>query len=315
MKLAMKLELAGLISLFTIILYWCGYVYVVGQLSFYNYNIDAFDLVTPSFVITGFFYGVKLYSLFGLLIISYFCIKSFSKNQKISSYEYFVSLLFRLFFLIFYILYLLGKFIIFLLSRPPLIWLIWSVFWPIGLLTTLYNKYEILQIGSRSEINKKRKELISLVSKEYQKFKSKLSENLINMNLTVDQIRNSYPIENNAPNFLNNIFKYFLTFLFFTFTILAFVSAGQELIKEGENDSEIMFKATKMPLTNKESVNKRYKQVYITNTRNYDKSQILCEGPLFDTNICLKGLCLITDLHGNVQPYKSKDIKKINNFE
>lgn len=67
MKFNISFDWAVITSIFTLFLYWCGFWYYSGFLSFYNYDINAFDLPLAPLIIAGFLVGAK--SVISLLIL------------------------------------------------------------------------------------------------------------------------------------------------------------------------------------------------------------------------------------------------------
>ena len=59
MKFNINLDWAVITSIFTLFLFWCGYWYFSGFASFYNYEIDIFNLPLSQLLITGLTIGVN----------------------------------------------------------------------------------------------------------------------------------------------------------------------------------------------------------------------------------------------------------------
>lgn len=73
MKFNINLDWAVITSIFTLFLFWCGYWYFAGFASFYDYQIDAFDLPLAPLIIMGLMIGYKyvIYLIFTLISLSF----------------------------------------------------------------------------------------------------------------------------------------------------------------------------------------------------------------------------------------------------
>ncbi|RSE30790.1 hypothetical protein [Acinetobacter junii] len=73
MKINISFDWAFITSIFTFFLYWCGYWYYSGYASFYNYNLDAFDVPLAPLILGGFLVGIKyvIYLLITLISLSF----------------------------------------------------------------------------------------------------------------------------------------------------------------------------------------------------------------------------------------------------
>lgn len=81
MKININFDWAVLTSIFTMFLYWCGYCYYIGYLSFYHHNLDAFDIPVASTVIQGMLTGYKAWCPLVAILIIFSYISSISKKQ------------------------------------------------------------------------------------------------------------------------------------------------------------------------------------------------------------------------------------------
>lgn len=73
MKFNINLDWAVITSIFTLFLFWCGYWYLSGFASFFNYNVDVFDLPLSTLLIAGLLIGVKyvIYLILSLTVLSF----------------------------------------------------------------------------------------------------------------------------------------------------------------------------------------------------------------------------------------------------
>lgn len=73
MKFNINLDWAVITSIFTLFLFWCGYWYLSGYASFYNYSLDVFDLPLSTLLMKGLLIGINyvLYLILTLIALSF----------------------------------------------------------------------------------------------------------------------------------------------------------------------------------------------------------------------------------------------------
>lgn len=295
MKLNISFDWAVLTSIFTFLLYWCGYCYYIGYLDFYGVNLDSFDIPVISLIIQGFLSGYKAWItlIFIFLIISY--VTSISLKQWLYWIIKTIGLTFN-FFIILYNLtfYYLVKFI---------------------------KKYSIvsktINFTKRKTPQKVKNILLTIccffkkIFSKIQNKSTKIEESnhkiLTRLNLTTPLIKKEIYGENDETT-INQNFKFDLSFfIHYTISIFLLVGAmsvlniGQQIINEGKNKAEQNFIESKKAIKNSNFSNSPYQLVTIKDNKTNEK--------LFLTNICLKSMCLVTDENKVVQIYDVKDLK------
>ena len=295
MKLNISFDWAIVTSLFTFLLYWCGYCYYIGYLDFYGFNIDSFDIPLVSMIIQGFIHGYKAW--LALIIIFIFMSYMTSISAKQWLYWFIKGIALAINFLI--ILYYL----------------------------TLY--YPIRYISQRSLVSKakqftadKTPNLIKFLFVGTWNFLKKIGLKICNksnaieesnhqildrLHMTTPQIKQEIYGENQEPS-INQNFTFDLSFFIHYSVLLLLLAAiinvldvGQNLIKDGKNRATNDFNSALLSIKNQKYSRKTYPLVEVKGQGSDQK--------LFLTNICLKSMCLVTDTNRNAQIYDVKDIK------
>ena len=295
MKLNISFDWAVVTSLFTFLLYWCGYCYYTRFLDFYGFNIDAFDIPLISMILQGFVTGYNAWLALIIIFLLIFYMTSISVNQ----WRY---------------------------------WFIKGITLAINFLIIIYHltiSYPIRYISQRSLVSKaiqhtrdKTPNLIKYlfigvwnflkkvglaIRNKSNKIEESNHQILERLNLTTPQIKQEvygdHPEPSTSQNFtfdLSFLIHYSILLLLLT-GIINVLDVGQNLIKDGKTKAMSDFNTALISLENKKYSGKSYPLVEV---KGQDTDQ-----KLFLTNICLKSMCLVTDTNRNAQIYDVKDIK------
>ncbi|RZG88622.1 hypothetical protein EXE10_02120 [Acinetobacter sp. WCHAc060033] len=299
MKLNISFDWAVLTSIFTFLLYWCGYCYYIGYLDFYGVNIDSFDIPVISLIIQGFISGYKAWItlIFIFLIISY--VTSISLKQWLYLIIKAIGLIFN-FFIILYNLtfYYPVKFI----KKHSIV---------SKTINTAKSKTPQKVKNTLFKMSRFLKKIFFKIENKSRKIEESNHRILTRLNLTTPLIKKEVygDIEETS---INQNFKFDLSFLIhYTISILLLVGVisvlniGQQIINEGKNKAEQHFVDSKKALQKNNLSNSPYPLVTIKGNKDNEK--------LFLTNICLKSMCVITNENKVIQIYDVKDLK-IKNF-
>lgn len=295
MKLNISFDWAVVTSLFTFLLYWCGYCYYIGYLDFYGFNIDSFDIPLISMIIQGFIFGYKAW----LALIIIFILMSYITSISVNQWRY---------------------------------WLIKGIALVINFLIIIYHLtlyYPIRYVAQRSLVSKAIQLTVDKTPNFFKylfigiwSFLKKLGLNIRNksnkieqsnhqilerLQLTTPQIKHEVYGDNPEPS-INKNFTFDLSF-FIHYSVLLLLLAGiinvlnigQHLIEDGKNRATNDFNSALLSIKKENYSRKTYPLVEV---KGQDASQ-----KLFLTNICLKSMCLVTDTNRNAQIYDVKDIK------
>lgn len=104
MKFNINLDWAVITSIFTLFLFWCGYWYFSGFASFYNYEIDIFNLPLSQLLITGLTIGVNYVVYLICILIGLSFLISIDKNHWNYIFFKFIIIILNIW-LLFYYLY------------------------------------------------------------------------------------------------------------------------------------------------------------------------------------------------------------------
>jgi hypothetical protein len=295
MKLNISFDWAVVTSLFTFLLYWCGYCYYTGFLDFYSFNIDAFDIPLISMIIQGFVTGYNAW----LALIIIFLLMSYMTSISVNQWRY---------------------------------WFIKGIALAINFLIIIYHltlSYPIRYISQRSLVSKaiqhtrdKTPNLIKYlfigvwnflkkvglaIRNKSNKIEESNHQILKRLNLTTPQIKQEvygdHPEPSTSQNFtfdLSFLIHYSILLLLLT-GIINVLDVGQNLIKDGKTKAMSDFNTALISLENKKYSGNSYPLVEV---KGKDTDQ-----KLFLTNICLKSMCLVTDTNRSAQIYDVKDLK------
>ena len=295
MKLNISFDWAIVTSLFTFLLYWCGYCYYIGYLDFYGFNIDSFDIPLVSMIIQGLLHGYKAW----LALIIIFILMSYITSISLNQWRY---------------------------------WFIKGFALTINFLIIIYYltlDYPIRYISQRSLVSKaiqhtkeKTPHLIKCVfigiwiflkkiGLKIRNKSSKIEESnhqiLERLQLTTPQIKQEVYGDNQesttSQNFTFDLsfFIHYSVLLLLLTGIINVLDVGQNLIKDGKNTAKNNFNSAVLSIKKENYSRKTYPLVEV---KGQDTEQ-----KLFLTNMCLKSMCLVTDTNRNAQIFDVKDIK------
>lgn len=300
MKININFDWAVLTSIFTMILYWCGYCYYIGYLSFYNHNLDAFDIPVASTVIQGMITGYKAWCPLVAILIIFSYVSSISKKQWLYWLIRGIGLTTNLLIIIYSLsLYYLVNYLRKLnikvktkefsrKSTPSIVKLIWQ-------------KIAQFFIMCGKLIYKKDKEIETTTTGV-----------LTKLNLTQPQIKKNIFEDDESKSTSQNFdfdFSFFVHYSILVVLLLAALKgleAGQELINKGKEVAKEGFTLTQS-YVGRDQPNLDlgiYPQVEVDGVKTNEK--------LFLTTMCLKSLCLVTDQNKNAKIYEAKQIKVMN---
>ncbi|WP_436860959.1 hypothetical protein [Acinetobacter haemolyticus] len=300
MKININFDWAVLTSIFTIFLYWCGYCYYIGYLSFYHHNLDAFDIPLASTVIQGMLTGYKAWCPLVAILIIFSYVSSISKKQWLYWIVRSIGLTVNLLIVIYslslhYLIAYLRKLDIrvktkkFIMKNTP------------SLLKVIWHNIAQFFIKLGKLIYKKDKEIEVTTTSLLTKF-----------NLTQPQIKKSIFEDDQSKSTSQNFdfdFSFFVHYSILLVLLLAMIKGlqvGQELIDRGKDVAKERFTLTKSYVGRDRPDSKLniYPQVEIDGVTTEEK--------LFLTTMCLKSLCLVTDQNKNAKIYEAKQIKLMN---
>lgn len=300
MKININFDWAVLTSIFTMFLYWCGYCYYIGYLSFYKHNLDAFDIPVASTVIQGMITGYKAWCPLVAILIIFSYVSSISKKQWLYWLIRGIGLTTNLFIIIYslslyYLVNYLRKLNIkvktkeFLRKSTP------------SILKLIWQKTTHFLITCGKKIYKKDKEI-----------EVTTTGLLTKLNLTQPQIKKSIFEDDESKSTSQNFdfdFSFFVHYSILLVLLLAMIKGlevGQELINKGKEVAKERFTLTQS-YVGRDQPNRDlsiYPQVEVDGVTTNEK--------LFLTTMCLKSLCLVTDQNKNAKIYEAKQIKVMN---
>nr|WP_279053192.1 hypothetical protein [Acinetobacter tandoii] len=298
MKLNINFDWAVVTSVFTFLLYWCGYCYYTGYLDFYNINIDSFDIPLVSMIIQGFITGYHAW----LALIIIFIILSYVTSISSVQWKYWlikgIGLTLNFLIIIFHLtLYypiryirqrsLVSRAITFTKEKTP-------------------NKIKLLILSVWRLV----KNLGCIISNKSKRIEASNHKILTHLNLTTPQIKQEVygenPESSASQNFAFDLsfFIHYSVLLLLLFGIVRTLNVGQSLIDDGKSQAHKHFTTTLMNTQNEHFSKSSYPRVIIKNSKSTEN--------LFLTNVCLKSLCLVTDGNRTAQLFEVKDLKIIN---
>lgn len=300
MKININFDWAVLTSIFTMFLYWCGYCYYIGYLSFYHHNLDAFDIPVASTVIQGMLTGYKAWCPLVAILIIFSYISSISKKQWLYWIVRGIGLTVNLLIIIYslslyYLVNYLRKLNIrvktkeFLRKRTP------------SILKLIWQKIAQFFIMCGKLIYKKDKEV-----------EVTTTGLLTKLNLTQPQIKKSIFEDDESKSTSQNFdfdFSFFVHYSILLVLLLAMIKGlqvGQDLINRGKEVAKERFTLTQSYVGRDQPNGDLgiYPQVEVDGVTTKEK--------LFLTTMCLKSLCLVTDENKNAKIYEAKQIKVMN---
>ena len=295
MKLNISFDWAVVTSLFTFLLYWCGYCYYTGYLDFYGFNIDSFDIPLVSMIIQGFVTGYKAW----LALIIIFILMSYITSISVKQWLY---------------------------------WLIKGIGLTINFLIIIYHLtlyYPIRFIAQRSLVSKAiqhtRDKIPNLIKclfigiwnflkkvgltirNKSNKIEESNHQILERLHLTTPQIKQEIYGDSPEPSISQNFtfdlsfFIHYSVLLLLLAGIINVLNVGQNLIKDGKNTASSDFNSALISIKKENYSQNTYPLVEVKGQDTNEK--------LFLTNICLKSMCLVTDQNKNAQIFDVKDIK------
>ncbi|QXW27341.1 hypothetical protein KXJ74_08120 [Acinetobacter johnsonii] len=295
MKLNISFDWAIVTSLFTFLLYWCGYCSYIGYLNFYGFNIDSFDIPLVSMIIQGFIHGYKAW----LALIIIFILMSYITSISLNQWRY---------------------------------WAIKGLALTINFLIIIYHltlSYPINYISQQSLVSKAIQltadktpnlvkflligvwDFLKTVGLKIRNKSNKIEESnhqiLDHLRLTTPQIKQEIYGDNQESS-INQNFTFDLSFFIHNSVLLLLLAGiinvlniGQHLIDDGKKRASSDFNSTLISIKNEKYSQDKYPLVEV---KGQDTDQ-----KLFLTNICLKSMCLVTDTNRNAQIYDVKDLK------
>lgn len=267
MKFNIRLDWAVITSIFTIFLFWCGYWYFHGFASFYNYQIDTFDIPLSTLIIKGLMIGVEyvIYLILTLILLSFLI--SIDKNHWSFIFAKTLQIVLNVYLLFFYL------YKHFFRSSSP------------GFIRRNSRK---LFLRIKPHLNSTVR-LDTLLGLKVQRFfkRHKISDNDLKKAIYGD------PPVTPAVQFEFAMLIHYLLIVLLIFGLGALFYIGKKQSEIGYSDAENKFKEfCTMP------------QV-VTEPKSKSDFRV--------TDLCFKGLCLITDKDKNVQIHEMKNLLVKNN--
>ena len=295
MKLNISFDWAIVTSLFTFLLYWCGYCYYIGYLDFYGSNIDSFDIPLVSMIVQGFIHGYKAWLALIIIFILMSYITSISTKQWLYWFIKGIALTINFLIIIYHLIlsypiqYISQRSLVFKTIQhskektPHFIKCLFIGFWnflkKIGLI--IRNKSNIIEESNHQILDRLRLTTPQIKQEIY----GDNQESSISQNFTFDL----------------SFFIHYSVLLLLLTGIINVLDIGQNLINDGKNRATNDFNSALLSIKKENYSRKTYPLVEIKGQKTDEK--------LFLTYICLKSMCLVTDTNRNAQIFDVKDIK------
>ncbi|ENV36829.1 hypothetical protein F959_01636, partial [Acinetobacter venetianus RAG-1 = CIP 110063] len=280
MKINIRFDWAFITSVFTILLFWCGYWYNYGYAYYYNYQLNAFDFPISLMLMEGLLRGFDVFVNVIILMIIF----SFLSKITLRQLFYLGNIIIALIAVTFRPLFVLLKFLIINVSE------------------FFYDEMDFQKVHKFTNPPKQGINFIIRVFKwVYAGSYAFLQKN--QMTLQHIEIDTSLKFEKDSNRFEISALLHYLGMILFLVFFLAVFKTAEKLANSGEAQAKVDFEVSTGKLKQKKDEKPKadeYPEIKIKG----DKS----ETTYFLTPLCVKGICAVTDCHGSIKTYDIKDI-------
>lgn len=280
MKINIRFDWAFITSVFTILLFWCGYWYNYGYAYYFNYKLNAFDFPISLMLMEGLLRGFEVFVYVIILMIIFSLISKITLRQ----WFYFLNIFTALIIVSVRPIFVLLKFLI----------------------INIYEFFkEEIDFQKVEKIVNPPKKGINFIIGSFKWIYAGSYDFLHKNQMTLTHIDMDASLKyDESPNRfeVSALLHYLGMILFLVFFLYVFKTA-ENLANTGEEQARIDFQVSTGKLKQKDGDKSKaikYPQVQIKG----DKSG----ASYFLTPLCVKGICAVTDCNGSIKTYDIKEI-------